>query len=84
MIDPDNVADWFAAGVVEELRARGVVLAPGQCYGYATLPIFKEGSYGAENRQVLSALEHLAFTADVHQQIRDLSDGARVQIKVSE
>lgn len=79
--DPENLADWFAAYVVGQLREQGVLLGPGQCYGYTTLPVFAEGSYGPENRFVLSALEHLAFTADVHKQIKDLPDGAKVRIK---
>ena len=80
--DPENVADWFAASVVEQLRASGVVLGPGQCYGYTTLPVFAEGSYGPENRFVLSALEHIDVTADIHHQIKDYSDGARLRVVI--
>ncbi len=47
-----------------------------------TLSVFREGSYEPENRFALSALEHLAVTADLHNQIRDSPDGVQVRIKI--
>ena len=82
--DSSHLDDWLSASLAGRLRQRGVTLDPGQCYGYAVLPVFAEGSYGPDNRRVLSALEHLSFTADVHKQIRDLPDGATIRFDVGE
>ncbi len=82
--DPENLADWFAASVVEQLHKQNMYLGPGQCYGYTTLPVFAEGSYGPENRFVLSVKEHLAFTADVHKQIMHMPEGSKIRIKVKQ
>lgn len=80
--DPANLDDWFSASLAGRLRQQGVVLGPGQCYGYTILPVFQEGSYGPENRRALDALEHLSVTADMHEQVRGLPNGAKVQMKV--
>lgn len=74
--------EWFLAPVVDELRLQGKTLARGQCYGFTVLPVFKEGSYKAENRFILGALEHIRYTGDMHLQIKDLRDGDRVSIEV--
>jgi hypothetical protein len=82
--DPDILADWFLEPVVDELRKQGKVLEPGQCYGFTILPIFNEGSYGAANRFALGAAEHIRLTGDLHRQLREVPDGATVQIRVSD
>lgn len=82
--DPELLDDWFSASLADRLRQQGGGLGPSDCYGYAILPVFAEGSYGPENRRVLSALDHLAFSADVHRQIRDLPDGTRLRLTVVE
>jgi hypothetical protein len=78
----DNQNEWFLRPVVQELRSKGVLLGSGQCYGFTILPIFREGSYGAANRFVLSATEHLRLTADIIQQIKDIPDGQSVELRV--
>jgi hypothetical protein len=77
-----NLEDWFLRSVVSELRAKGILLGHNQCYGFKILPMFREGSYGATNRFVLNALEHIRFTADVVRQARSLRDGETVRIRV--
>ena len=79
---PTSVREWLLAPLVEELQSEGKTLGQGQCYGFTILPVFQEGSYRAENRFMLSALEHVRFTGDMHRQIQDLSDGDKVRIKV--
>jgi hypothetical protein len=77
---PNSEHEWLLAPVVEELRLQGKTLSQGQCYGFTILPIFKEGSYGAKNRFVLSALEHIRFTGDMHSRLQDVPDGQPVQL----
>lgn len=84
LCDPAMVHDWFLEPVVDELRAKGTKLRSGECYGFTILPVFEEGSYKAENRFALSVAEHLRFTGDIHSQVKGLTDGDRVRIKVIE
>jgi hypothetical protein len=74
--------EWFLQPVVTELRAKGMVLGHNQCYGFTILPVFREGSYGAANRFVLNAMEHLRFTADIISQTQSLRDGESVRLRV--
>jgi hypothetical protein len=80
---PDVRRDWFLVPVLEQLQSLGRPLAPGQCYGFSILPIFKEGTYGAENRYAIDALEHIRFTGDLHRQIAGLPDGEQVKLSVT-
>lgn len=81
LADPAAAAELLLLPVVEEFEAARGPLGRGQCLGFVTLPVFG-GAYSAENRHPVAVAEHAAFTGDVHRQIRDLPDGARVQVKV--
>jgi type VI secretion system (T6SS) immunity protein Tdi1 len=81
---PASERDWLLAPVIDELRSQGKTLGRGQCYGFTILPVFKEGSYKAANRFVISALEHIRVTGNMHLQIKDLADGDKVRIRVVE
>jgi len=73
---------WFMPGLVEQLHEAGKVPSPGQCYTYVRLPVFVEGKYEVANLNPVSAKEHFAFTADVHQQIKSLPNGAQVKLVI--
>jgi hypothetical protein len=77
-----NLEKWFLQSVVAELRAEVVLLGHNQCYGFTILPMFSEGSYGAANRSVVNAMEHIRFTADIVRQTQSLGDGEDVRIRV--
>jgi hypothetical protein len=77
-----NLDEWFLRHVVTELRSKGMLLDQNQCYGFTILPMFREGSYGATNRFVLNATEHLRFTADIIRQTRSLRDGETIKLRV--
>ncbi len=67
--------------VVREFEARHGPLGANQCLGFTTLPVFG-GAYTADNRYALPVEEYAAVTGEVHRQIRDLPDGARVRFDV--
>jgi len=79
---PASLQEWLLAPVVAELQSQGKTLGHGQCYGFTILPIFREGSYRAENRFMLSALEHIRITGDMHSQLKDVPNGQAIKIKV--
>lgn len=82
LIDQDDNADlWLMIPLVDQLVAAGVLLAPGQCYGFKTPPVLG-GEYTVENCGPLSAIDYLGAYGSIHQQMRDLPDGTRVVLKV--
>jgi hypothetical protein len=79
--DRERAESLLLLPVVREFKAHHGQLRPGECLGFATLPVFG-GRYSVENRRRLTVTEHASFTGDVHRQIRDLPDGEQVSIKV--
>jgi Domain of unknown function (DUF1851) len=77
-----HLDEWFLQPVVTELRAKDIRLGHNQCYGFTILPMFREGSYGAANRFVLDAMEHLRFTADIIRQTQSLRDAESVELRL--
>ena len=78
---PENRREWLLENVVRDLLAEGHRPGAHECFGYKILPVFG-GSYDGANRVSMSATEHISLTGHVHQQIRDLPDGATVQFDV--
>ena len=81
--DPRESARLLLASVVQEFERRHGPFPPGTCLGFTKLPALG-GAYSIENRYRLSAAEHFGVTGDLHRQLRDLPDGAKVQIRVVE
>jgi hypothetical protein len=82
-LDGDEGEEWLLLPLVKALRRSGKILDRGQCYGFKILPIFAEGSYELDNIYATSAAEHSSVTGMLHRQIRDLPDGATVELKVT-
>ena len=81
--DPDNIADWLMVPLVDECRAAGLDLGPGQCYGFAH-PTVIGGEYELENVRVKTLAEYAHFLAGMHDQIRDLPDGAKIELEFTD
>lgn len=77
----DNADNWFLIPLVDRMVTAGKTLAPGQCYGWYRLPIMG-GEYKVENAAPLAIDDYLGAYGSVHEQTRDLPDGARVKIEV--
>lgn len=84
LLGSERTDEWFLPGLVDVLHSQGKVLDPEQCYTYAILPIFSQGSFSAENMHPVSAAEHYSMSGHIHESIRKLSDGAQVQVNVTE
>lgn len=74
--------ELFLPPLIEKLIDAGKRLGPEQCYSYTTLPIFKEGTYTAENLAPISMKEHFRLTGSLHEQLQDMPEGAKVRMKV--
>ena len=59
----------------------GVVLQPGQCYGFKTPPVIG-GNYSVENVSPLPVGDYLGPSGSIHEQLRDVPDGSQVVLKV--
>jgi hypothetical protein len=79
----EKMNNWFMPHLVDQLLAAGKTLKTDYCYTYVTLPIFKEGTYEVSNLNPVPAKEHFAATGDVHRQIKDLPNRAKVKIAIT-
>jgi hypothetical protein len=77
----DNANQWLMIPLVDKLVAAGLTLGPGQCYGYKLPPVLG-GTYSVENTAMLPITEHLAFSADLHEQLGSVPDGEQVILEV--
>ena len=81
--EDDNVDDWLMIPLVNNLVNAGMCLHAGQCYSFKLPPILG-GDYAMANAFVLGIVEHFAFYGDVHRQLRDVPDGAKVILEVKD
>lgn len=81
IVDFDRNADnWFMIPLVDQCVNAGLLLEAGQCYTYAKPPVLG-GEYTTENTRVIAIGEHYGFYGSLHRQLRDLPDGAQVELK---
>jgi len=80
--DPDGVDEWFLPPLVEQLHEAGKRPGPGECYAFTILPVFAEGKYEIGNMNVVPVREQLICAATIHEQIKNVPDGGKVQFKI--
>jgi len=79
--DGKRAAALLQQPIVDAFEATNGPLPEGRCLSFTTLPVFG-GAYTVENRYSLPIKEHAGVTGEIHRQIRDLPDGAKVQFKI--
>jgi hypothetical protein len=79
--DAENRSLWFGAVLVDQLRAAGKALKTGECYSYWRLPILG-GKFEPENFRTYDVITHFRVWGPIHEQLRNLSDGAQVEFVV--
>jgi hypothetical protein len=77
----DNADFWLLISLIDRLTEAGIDLDKGRCYSFLTPPVLG-GKYTVENTVTLPITEHYGVYASIHEQIKDLPDGAQVVIKV--
>jgi hypothetical protein len=80
----EKADEWFLPGLVDVLRSQGKVLGADQCYTYAILPVFSQGSFTAENMHPVPAADHFSMSGHVLESIRQLPDGTEVRLTVTD
>jgi hypothetical protein len=78
----DRVDEWFLPSLVEQAHQAALHHVNGQCFTYATYPVFAEGNNEVANIRVVPAREHFSLSGDLHKQIAHLADGDKVKITV--
>jgi hypothetical protein len=79
--EDDNANNWLAIPLVNELASAGMLLQPGQCYGFKTPPVLG-GAYAIENIGVLPIPDYLGGYGSIHNQLRDVPDGSQVVLNI--
>jgi hypothetical protein len=80
--DPDRMAEWFLAPLVDQLEAAGKHLQAEQCYSFIT-PLALGGTLTFENVMLIPIREQFRCWGEVFRQVQDVPDGAKVILKPS-
>jgi hypothetical protein len=81
--DEDKVDNWFLPLLVEKLIKAGKTLKENEVYSYKKSPVIG-GEYSEDNIEATDMSVHFTFTGEICQQIKDLPDGTKVNIKFEE
>ncbi len=82
LTEDDKIDNWFLPSLIEKLIESGKPLKENEVYSYLKPP-FLGGAYSVENLQPADISVHFAFTGQICEQIKDLPDGTKVNIKVN-
>lgn len=74
---------WLLRNLASQCRTAGKSLNEGQCYAFTITPLFG-GKYEESNIWVCPWDEWLGVTTSIFEQTRDLPDGSRVYIDVTD
>ena len=82
-IDAPGVAEeWLHLSDVDRLRANGLTLRRGQCYGF-TLPLILKPASGAGRCVPIAVADYVGSRGSLHEQLRDVPDGTTVRLATS-
>jgi hypothetical protein len=79
--DQDFLEDWYMQALVEQARKGLGELAEGKKY-CLVIPGALGGEYGISNIKTAPLIELVRFSGDLAKQIKDLPDGAEIQLRV--
>src|SRR4030095_2408916 len=80
LADEEKTDNWFLPLLIEKLLAAGKTLKNNEVYSYKKLPVIG-GEYSVENIEPIDMSIHFAFSGQICEQIKDLPDGTKVNIK---
>jgi hypothetical protein len=75
---------WFAEQQLEAFASRGLNPNDLQCIGFKVPVVFSESANVPNNAYVADLYEQVSFLGDLHRQIADSPDGAKVRLKVGQ
>ena len=79
---PEKREEWFAESDELAANARGLKPNANQCIAFSIPLVFAESGY-SENPYVGDIYEHVSFLGDLHRQIANLTEGAKVRLRTT-
>jgi hypothetical protein len=79
--DDEKFANWFLPTLIEKLINAGKSLKENEVYSFKKMPAIG-GDYSVDNMEATDMSVHFAFTGQICEQIKELLDGTRVNIKL--
>jgi len=79
--DDEKLDNWFLPLLVEKLIVAGKTLKENEVYSYKKIPVIG-GEYSVDNIEPTDMSVHFAFSGQICEQIKDLPDGTKVNIKI--
>lgn len=80
--DPDKMANWFLAPLVDHLESAGRWLTSDRCYSFIK-HLALGGTLAMENVVDIPIQEHFGCWGEVFRQIKGVPDGEQVVLKIS-
>ena len=77
ILDDANVDKWFLPSTFADLKAHGINLLDGQCYGYKKPPCLG-GGFDYSNFEPTDISVHFSILGQIHEQIKDLPAGTPI------
>jgi len=78
--DDDKIDNWFLPLLIEKLISAGKTLKENEVYSYKQIPVIG-GEYSVDNIEPTDMSVHFAFSGQICEQIKDLPNGTKVNIK---
>ncbi len=79
---PEKQKICFHSDLEAQLERNGFRLCEKQCFGYKIPAVFKESATIVDNVYIADMYEYVSFLGDLHEQLRDRADGAKVRIDI--
>ncbi len=83
LFDMKQVEIWFLSPLIDALKLLGKALKPKQCYSF-TIPPFLGGKYEPENIEPIDIYAHFSLFGQLLYQCKDLPDGTKIKIQITE
>jgi hypothetical protein len=80
LLNDEKFDEWLLPLLVEKLIQSGKILNENQVYSFKKPPVLG-GEYALENMEPINMSVHFAFSGQICEQIKDLPDGTKVNIK---
>jgi hypothetical protein len=79
----DNANNWLMIPLVDKCVAALPQLQESQCYGFKMPPMLG-GTYTLDNIEPTDLSVHYSILADIHRQTKNIPDGTKIEVVVTE
>ena len=83
LTEPAGREVWLSEDDLQSCEKRGLTLDDCKCIGFKTPLVFAESATTPDNAYVADLYEQVSFLGDLHRQIADQPNGAKVRLQVN-